>query len=155
MAISDIRGVVDQYLCLIRSGTDTPEENVVSLVRTLDALALAMHDVAPAVDKTEHPDPPLWPYECRRALACERFPHLGHYNAAGSVSESPGESDLVVGDAIDDIADIAGDLADAVWRWERTSEADALWHLQESFRYHWGQHLRGLQLYLYCRINGW
>ncbi|MFN7134579.1 MAG: DUF5063 domain-containing protein, partial [Myxococcales bacterium] len=60
---------------------------------------------------------------------------------------------IMVGDAIDDIVDIANDLQQVVWRWETTSEADALWHFRFSFTSHWGAHLRALQLYLHERAH--
>ncbi len=65
-----------------------------------------------------------------------------------------GEAGLVVGDAIDDIADIAEALAAVVWCFGHTSEVDARWRLWDSFEHHWGEHLRRLQLYLYCLRRG-
>jgi hypothetical protein len=35
-----------------------------------------------------------------------------------------------------------------LWRWENTSQSDALWHLEFSYRTHWRAHLRGVQWYL-------
>ena len=58
---------------------------------------------------------------------------------------------MVVGDALDDVADIAHDLKEVLGRWESTSEADAIWYLRMGFETHWGKHLRSLQLYLHAR----
>lgn len=60
-----------------------------------------------------------------------------------------GESEIGVGDAVDDLADIAMDLAGVAWRFEHTSAADALWHYEHLYRIHWGEHLRDLQRFLH------
>ena len=54
------------------------------------------------------------------------------------------------GDAIDDLADIANELTDFIWRWENNSENNALWYLGYSYEIHWNSHLRNLQTYLYA-----
>ena len=64
-----------------------------------------------------------------------------------------GEAALNVGDAVDDIADIAMDLDDVLCRWTESPD-DALWHFVHGFNAHWGEHLRALQLYLYVRREG-
>ncbi len=143
--------LVDQFLDLVRTGSGNQERDESSLVRTLDALASARHVVHFTFDETEYPDPPDWPNKDRRAAVSGRFPDYGYYNTAMPLSENVGEAQLVVGDAVDDIADIAGDLADFAWRWRNTSEADALWHFENSYNSHWGQHLHSLRLYLWAR----
>jgi hypothetical protein len=50
----------------------------------------------------------------------------------------------MVGDAIDDLADIAADLEEVVWA------DDAHWHYKFLFEVHWGMHLRELALYLHA-----
>jgi len=144
----EIKGLIDSFLFLVREGGPTPESNEVVLAALLDRLALASHSLDTGVDETDYPDPPGWPYEDRRKIISSRFPRYGYYNLALPVSESIGEAEVVVGDAIDDLADIAGDLEEATWRWQNTSPRDALWHLGESYRHHGGKHLRGLQWYL-------
>ena len=52
---------------------------------------------------------------CRKLLG-KRFPKLGYYNIASTISINFGETDLVTGDAIDDLADIANELSELVWR---------------------------------------
>jgi hypothetical protein len=73
---------------------------------------------------------------------------------AGSITQDIGESKVLVGDGIDDIADILLDLKAVLWRFNNTSVDDALWDLKQSFQYHWGLHLRELQLYLHVLANG-
>jgi hypothetical protein len=80
----------------------------------------------------------------------ERFPSLGFYNVVVDVTEKLSETELAVGDAVDDLADIVDQLKAVSWCFEHTSANDALWHLWDSYVFHWGEHLRYLQLYLYC-----
>jgi len=146
--------LVRDYLALIREGLPTRARNESELSRLLDDLAARQHDVTVAFDDGDDPDPPDWPYAERRALAQERFPGYGYYNLVSPVAEKVGEAEVVVGDAIDDIADIAGDLAVVEWCWSHTTRADALWNFEFSYRTHWGQHLRALQLYLHSLRDG-
>jgi hypothetical protein len=113
-------------------------------------LACVRHDVESTFDEADHPDPPASTYGEWRALACARFPNYGLYNDAVPVTHSIGDGEVALGDAIDDLADIASELADVAWRFENTSEADALWHFGNSYDWHWGQHLRDLQRYIHC-----
>jgi len=144
-----LREIVNEFLDLLRVGRGDQEQNETDLGRLLDELALARHAVSPVWDDIDHPDPPSWPYRERMALARERFPGYGNYNVALDVTVNIGEGDRGVGDAIDDIADIAGDLHKVAWAWGNTSEADALWWFEFLFDSHFGQHLRELQLYLH------
>jgi tRNA A-37 threonylcarbamoyl transferase component Bud32 len=120
----------------------------------LDRVALAMHSIEYRFDVRDHPYPPQRDYQELRALVQKRFPVLGAYNIAESTTTKLGDSSCIVGDAVDDVADIAGDLLDVEWRWKHTSAEDALWALKESFLHHWGEHLRCLQLYLHRLRDG-
>ena len=77
-----------------------------------------------------------------------RFPSLGYYNIPSTISVNVGEAEMHTGDALDDLADIANELSECVWRWQNNSENDALWHFRFSYETHWRSHLRSLQLYL-------
>lgn len=59
--------------------------------------------------------------------------------------------EVVVADAVDDLADVIIELRDVEWRFEHTSEADALWTLENGFRTHWAAHARWLQVSLFER----
>ncbi len=74
-----------------------------------------------------------------------RFPDYGLYRAAGTLPED----EFLVGDAIDDLTDIALDLSAVAWLWEHAGESDALWEFHRSFETHWGSHLRALQVYVH------
>ena len=83
-----------------------------------------------------------------RELISPRFPELGYYNVPSSVTQHIAESGVDVGDAIDDVADIAIELYEVLCRFDHTSTDDALWYFSNSYSNHWEQHLRELQLYL-------
>ncbi|MFP2958269.1 DUF5063 domain-containing protein [Myxococcus sp. 1LA] len=122
-----------------------------ALRAALDRLAMACHFATAPFDDAKYPDAPGADARALRARISPLFPALGLYNEALHIADTVGESEVSTGDAIDDLTDIAMDLQDVLFRWENTSEADALWHLRFGFEAHWGRHLRSLQLYLHAR----
>nr|NUR37992.1 DUF5063 domain-containing protein [Sphingomonas sp.] len=98
-----------------------------------------------------HLKPPGYPEGLYHRVA-ERFPELGHYAVAEPPELPPKEA--MVGDAIDDLADIVRDLQEVVWRAEHQSENDARWYFRLLFQIHWGRHLRELSLYLHSQQWG-
>ncbi|MEO0376239.1 MAG: DUF5063 domain-containing protein [Cyanobacteria bacterium P01_A01_bin.17] len=148
---SDIRGAVQDFVRLIEEGAGAVSENEACLPLLLDRLAFNQHYVINTFDEIHYPDPPERDHAVLYvlyALICDRFPNYGYYNVPASITGRIGDSDCIVGDAIDDLLDIYCELVDVGWRWSHTSESDALWHLQFSFRSHWRGHLRGIQFYL-------
>ena len=121
----------------------------------LDRLALACHFAGFDFDESNYPDAPKKNYSELREIVSLKFPNLGYYNIAQPTSVKIGEGAVNVGDAIDDICDIAIDLSEVIWCWENTSVEDALWHFRQSYEYHWGHHLRELQLYLLKKTLDW
>lgn len=110
----------------------------------LDQLACAVHADPPETPLADA-DAPRREYAAVRSTIAERFAHLGLYRAAGT---SP-DDEFLVGDAIDDLTDIAIDLSEVIWLWEHAGAATALWQLRFGFESHWGSHLRSLQWYLH------
>lgn len=58
----------------------------------------------------------------------------------------------MTGDAIDDLADIAGELQEVAWLWRNAGPDPALWQFHLLYRGHWGQHLHGLRLYFHALL---
>lgn len=145
---NDIRTAIRDFLGLLESDDVSVGQAEERLPTLLDRLAIAQSYVSFTFDETDHPDAADQSYDDLRAIASKRFPNYGYYNVAESITTNIGESETMVGDAIDDLADIARDLYDVEWYWSNTSEADALFHFENDFKYHWRRHLRGLQLYL-------
>ncbi len=79
-------------------------------------------------------------------LIGQRFPELGYYPSASPSDPMSDKSSL--GDAIDDLTDIAGELQEAVWLHENVSPQEANWHFRFSYETHWGEHLRNVLTYL-------
>ena len=144
----NIRDAIHDFLNLVESTDGTTEDAESRLVPVLDRLALAQSFVSFTFDETDYPDSPDQSYDDLRKLVSKRFPNYGYYNVADPITSHIGEAGAIVGDAIDDLADIARDLYDAEWYWANTSEANALFHLQQSYQTHWRKHLREFQLYL-------
>lgn len=146
----NIKAAIEHYLSVIASGEGDETDRIQKLILSLDELAMVSHKQLDYVfDKREYPDPPERDYEATRKSVGKLFPSLGFYNTALDVSDEIGQTTLGIEDAIDDIADIAGDLIEVLWRLNNTSEDDALYHFHLYFRSHWGRHLRELQLCLH------
>ena len=120
----------------------------------LDRLALAYHFAECKFDEADYPDTPRKDYgELGKAVSA-LFPEYGYYNVATRISVEISEGGLYVGDAIDDITDIAIDMYEVLWLWENTSVDNALWEFRQGYENHWGMHLRCLQLYLLANSRG-
>lgn len=144
-----IKATVNAFLDLVRNGH--PEGAESGLLRLLDNLAASTNTVRLASDVGERPEPEGSSYTAWRSLARESFPRLGCYNVTDTLSDSLGEGEIHVADALDDIADIAQELEKVSSLWT-LSRDDALQHFIWSFKFHWGLHLRQLQVYL-CAIE--
>lgn len=84
-----------------------------------------------------------------RARVAERFPRLGLYTAPNhEVGHDVGQEPLI-GDAVDDLADIARDLAGVEDLFRRGHPDDAVWTFTFLYRIHWGEHLRCLAWFLH------
>lgn len=148
MSRDEIKQTVDDFLSLVENGCGSPEENEEKLNFLLDKLALAQHFATYVFDDKDYADAPRRDYGELRKLVRAQFPNYGHYNLVKDVTKEIGNTEAIVGDAIDDIVDIAKDLAEVKWRWENNSPDDALWSLKQDFLFHWNEHLRELQIYL-------
>lgn len=147
--VTTIRSVVRTVLELFEqpAASDGAE---LRLVQALDRLVAAVHEVHFQFDDAEYPEAPEFTYQEARTLVGSRFPEFGPYPVPASML--PGATELVLGDSIDDLADLIIELRDVEWRFEHTSEADALWHFENGFHMHWAAHVRWLQVYLLWRL---
>jgi hypothetical protein len=122
--------------------------SIFQLERALDQLASTTHFLKePKLTKKEQDDERL-DYQTVRLKIVEKFPQLGLYNVPEHVTEKIAETEVGVGDAIDDLADIYVDLKNVLWHWKHSSEERALWHLWFAFTFHLKPHLRDLQFCL-------
>lgn len=102
-----------------------------------------------ASDDKDYSEPPKSDYVVLRSTISVRFPELGFYYTADHKSHAMDSAEVIVGDAVDDLVDIVGDLQKVQWYLKYTSLSNALWYFQFSFRSHWGLHARELQLHLH------
>ena len=137
---------IEKLIELVMKGETGIEREFLSL---LDRLALQISETLPA-------DPPIGEevpendYPEIRKAAGKTFPNWGFYNVAGEVTSNVGNSEINVGDAIDDVTDIINDLKMVYWSYQNESEEIATWHLLDSFNNHWRAHMRSLQFYVHC-----
>jgi hypothetical protein len=127
--------------------TEGPPPTLDALIQALDSLAAAYHG-APAGRPADDAEPPEGDYAASYATLSDRFPDYGFY---ATTDPSEPVSDVLAGDAIDDLADIVGDLSDLIWREDVLGADDAHWWLRERFATHWGRHLRDLSVYLHTK----
>jgi len=142
----DVKSAIDSYLTVVCSPAGDEPDRIKRLKVCLDELALLANKTQYIFDEADYPDPPRTNPASWDKVE-KLFPSLGFYNVSLSVMERRPET--LGASAIEDIVDIAGDLAEVLWRIENTSTDDALFHFQLMFQSHWGHHLRCLQLYLH------
>lgn len=145
----NIAEVIENFLSYVFESNPILDSELTELIAHLDRLALAVANSNYVFDETDYPDAPDSNYKETYEKVSKRFPMLGYYNCVIDVSINISSTDFSLGDAIDDIADIVGDLERVLWCFKNTSENDALWNLHNNFNIHWGRHLRDLQLYLH------
>jgi Domain of unknown function (DUF5063) len=139
--------VTRRFLRLLNEG-DAPSKE--ELAQALDELAMAYHETPDCEPADDDGDPPKSDYNERCRALAERFSDLGNYAVADPVE--PLNDKPLVGDAIDDLADIVADLEEVVWRFENLGANDAHWYFKMLYQIHWGRHLRELSLYLHAQI---
>jgi hypothetical protein len=154
MTRDEIHKAITDYLSLFDGRIESLEAREERLMLALDCLALAYHFADCAFDEANYPDAPERDWEHLYRTAGSLFPNYGYYNVAADISVKIGETSLNVGDAIDDLADIAKDMYEVVWLWQNTSVENALWQLRWGYENHWGDHLRNLQLYVKANSHG-
>ncbi len=151
MIQKEIRTAIEDYIDLLENGLNDEQANIRALELNLDRLALAYH-FAEVVFEDYDSEAPSTDYNHLKQLAIARFPGFGYYNEPKNITEKIGEAEILIGDALDDIAGITGDLYKVLWYWENENEKVALWNFCFGYEHHWGAHLRSLQIYLYALL---
>ena len=138
---------VRSYLALLRSPPAC--DRLPALAATLDYLACAYHATSETAGEDASDPADDTTYETMRELAATTFPDFGFY--AVVLPDLNPEQQPMMGDAIDDLADIALEMArvERLWRDGRTQDAEH--HYRFGYRTHWGRHLHDLRGYLHAR----
>lgn len=155
MESNDVKIAVSHFLELVVNGRGEEQENITALVVALDMLAWMQH-VVTAPEKTAAEDAdlaaageaPEREYAKMRALVGQQFPSFGYYSTPANPVDQNGEAEMITGDAVADLANIACELYEVAWRFQNTSTNDALRAFSESYRQSWRSHLRTLQWYI-------
>ena len=126
---------------------DPPELS--RLAAALDGLAVAYHGTPPG--SVTHPDvdAPRANHATVAKQVAARFPELGLYPLLDPLEDG---QELLFGDAISDIEEIACDLMEVLWEFEHTSEAQACWTFRFGYETHWGAHLHDLRRVLWSTM---
>lgn len=156
MDSNDVKIAVSHFLELVVNGRGEERANITALVVALDMLAWMQH-VADAPDEPATPDDadsaasqdaPEREYEKMRALVGQQFPSFGYYSTPANPVDQNGEAEMITGDAVADLANIACELYEVAWRFQNTDVTDALRAFSEGYRQNWRSHLRTLQWYI-------
>lgn len=92
------------------------------------------------VDEEEYPEAPEFNFEKISNTIRSNFPKLGFYQTVLDPFDMI-KPDNGLGDANDDLSDIIKDLMEVQWRFENTSDKDALWYFEFIMRNHSERHL--------------
>ena len=97
-------------------------------------------------DALDHHD-----YEATCERVRQAFPKFGFYAVVAPAPDP--EAEVMMGDAIDDLADIASDLEPIAWLWDQGRQAKPL-GISNPYRQHWGTHLHDLRRYVHrCYLH--
>jgi len=134
---------------------DNPSEDNkdAKLLRLADQILFFFAETPDRYDDNDYPDTPKHDYQSKRKEVSNKFCGYGFYNLPDMVSNNIANTEIQVGDAIDDIVDLYHDFCKFIWRYENTSQDDAIWYFQNPDRLHWEEHLRNLQYYLFHKID--
>ncbi len=144
-------------LDFVQQATPTTPADWPELIRRLDGVALARHACPTEswdYDDEEHGPLPARSYDEWRRRIGPRFPGFGFYWDALDGLDLARTDNTGLGDAIDDLADIAHELEQAALVRERLGDREGRLALGEAFDVHAGDHLRRLQRYLHLRTAG-
>ncbi|TCI90756.1 DUF5063 domain-containing protein [Tenacibaculum sp. M341] len=132
------------------------DDNVLRLKSLLINIYAIFIDIKVEVDDNEYEVDFNYLYEDVRKNVESNFPKLTYYTTVidchkveyKTNSSSNLDIDFLLGDSIDDISDIIKDLLEVKWRFENTSNTDAIWHFNFLMNTHSEQHLVDLLKYL-------
>lgn len=145
------------YLEFVQQATPTTPADWVELVRLLDGVALTRYACPTegwCYDDEAHGPLPERSYDEWRQCIGPRFPEFGFYWGALDTLDPARVEDIALGDAIDDLADIARELHHAALVREQLGDREGRLDLGSMFDIHVSYHLRSLQRYLHLRTGG-
>lgn len=144
----DFRKVAGELeVLLARAKATAPDDrqrDLLVILSKLELVCLALPYVSPQSDTAQSPNT----YDARRAQVVASFPEFGMYHHIRPSPVSDPE-DHVVGDAVDDLADILADIDSAFWEEKTHGRDDGIWQAKFSYEHHLGSHLVDLRSHIY------
>jgi len=137
-----------QFLSIVWEG-ETPSDE--ALLSALDRLVEAFHDTPDAGPSDTDVEAPRSGGPALYKQVAARFPDYGLYPVSDPIASI--DDAAMVGDAIDDLADLTLDMREVVWLADHIGLDDAHWSFRLHY-FHWGRHARELALYLHARQYG-
>ncbi len=150
MKPDELKNTIEDFLILVDAGSDSVQQNEKLLKLYLDRIALAATEIEVPFDYPEYIGSFSENEEDLRTLICSRFPNYGYYNIPDVISKEIANTDIIVGDGIDDLLDITKELRSVKMFWDKEGSQKALSAFLASYQYHLGDHLRELQYYLHA-----
>lgn len=126
MPHSDLKNAIGQYLHLIDSGMESVHENERNLRIYLDIFALADSQSKLSLEYIDYLGGNSEDEAGLREKICNRFPNYGYYNTPNSISYEIANTEIAVGDAIDDLIDITTELRAIFTLFQENRHEDAL-----------------------------
>ncbi|MFT4074931.1 MAG: DUF5063 domain-containing protein [Asticcacaulis sp.] len=149
--------LIEHYLDYIQSSKRIGEDTHVkasSLIQILDALAVRTHEQSVIFAGSEEEDESRLNYQDTYKILTQHFPDYSDYSTVLDINNPAKTDNLAAGDPLDDLADIAVDLSEVLSIAKKYGEAAGQYAFVDSYRIHWGYHLRQLQMYLHCQLTG-
>jgi Domain of unknown function (DUF5063) len=151
--LEEVRDTVFQFITLIEGNSQQEVTVVHKLNFLLDQLACICSSIVNDLDNESSLEAPRKDYKQLRGQIASLFPSFGYYNLPVSVTKNIAQTQLEIGDAIDDLTDIAIEIYEVAWLWKNSSHQSALAQLTRTYFLHWQGHLRSLQYYIYSLNN--
>lgn len=148
---NQLRDAVLGFIACIEAEALTPEARLIRLAPALDRLSLAYHESCATEAALGDDEPPSRDYQETRGRMAQLFPTLGYYPLAKGDGD---DADLVMGDAIDDLADIFSEVLDVAWMLENSGMNEATSLFRFGFTHHWGRHLCDLRGTVHYELFG-
>lgn len=140
---------IREFLALFDQPPETRAERIRKLAETLDKLACAYHQLPDEETAYSAEAPELTSYNDMREIASRVFQDFWFYAV---VPPEPNPNvPIGMGDAIDDLADIARELKQVEWLWENSDRQEAERHFRLGYQIHWGRHLHDLRSYVHAQ----
>ena len=132
---------------IIKYGLE-PDLNTVDKEKLLEKNLVKIYslyfDIEYKFDESDYEDNDISQLPNIRQNVISNFKDFGFYKTILDVSDIYSLTDVVVGDAIDDLSEIIKDLVEVKWRTENNSLADGLWYFELAFYTHTQQHILNL-----------